>query len=748
MGLLTFWGHAAGPTTFATSTWTLEHKRGTVTTDISEFVHPASLRFTERDAGRSARLDVKILDPSPVVPQAWDELYWTVDGERYFGGYIIDIQPRQRLTGAPSFEYSLRAEGYMARVIRTPLVRKSYVNRTFKYILGDLFTTAGLTDFDATTWVDTGSTFTLFSTNGETLASVINRLVTLQSDAVGAAWAWHIDGRKNVWAHLVSNVQSPFDVANAPTANWLTTYPPEENSVEARTDHADIRNRVTVRGGTIPSSNTTDTFTGDGATVWFQLSYRPIRDIISITVGGVAKSYGTMWYNAEGGSYDCLVNYSAGTVKFPDASPPGAVSIVVTYRYDRALVVTRSDSTSQAIYGYWFDYEYEDRSISSETEATALADAILALYAYGTTTGAFTVRKHGLRAGQEINLSLYGYGLFGNYVIRGVVYEIAASGLYILCRIEVGDRTSLFGEVFGGQATIRSPYAQTTTPNIDGEVGTIRVRTAILGGAASSYSSGDGFFLGNDSGTQKFRVGSASAGRLTWDGSTLSLGGWTIEQSRLIGGSGATTVGLDTGGSNPAIYAGSATPGSAPFRVTAAGAMTATSGTIGGFTIATNYLASGNFKLDAANKRLYMGTGSQYFSWDSPGGYLYWNSSLGIYDSFSAYEGNFQAAMSVTGKVSIFDSYATFGSASATSYDVTVYGKVIVKAATQMDSTLDHNGSYAGFFSATPIAQPTTGIAAATFTANSGTAVNDASTFDGYTIKQVVKALRNLGLLA
>lgn len=53
-----------------------------------------------------------------------------------------------------------------------------------------------------------------------------------------------------------------------------------------------------------------------------------------------------------------------------------------------------------------------------------------------------------------------------------------------------------------------------------------------------------------------------------------------------------------------------------------------------------------------------------------------------------------------------------------------------------------------GFYGATAIVQPTTAVTAATFVANTGTAVNDASTFDGYTIKQVVKALRNLGLLA
>ena len=52
------------------------------------------------------------------------------------------------------------------------------------------------------------------------------------------------------------------------------------------------------------------------------------------------------------------------------------------------------------------------------------------------------------------------------------------------------------------------------------------------------------------------------------------------------------------------------------------------------------------------------------------------------------------------------------------------------------------------FWNKTPIVQPTTGVAAAAFVANAGTAVNDASTFGGYTIKQVVQALQNIGLLA
>lgn len=52
------------------------------------------------------------------------------------------------------------------------------------------------------------------------------------------------------------------------------------------------------------------------------------------------------------------------------------------------------------------------------------------------------------------------------------------------------------------------------------------------------------------------------------------------------------------------------------------------------------------------------------------------------------------------------------------------------------------------FWNKTPIVQPTTAVAGAAFVANAGTAVNDASTFGGYTIKQVVQALQNIGLLA
>jgi hypothetical protein len=52
------------------------------------------------------------------------------------------------------------------------------------------------------------------------------------------------------------------------------------------------------------------------------------------------------------------------------------------------------------------------------------------------------------------------------------------------------------------------------------------------------------------------------------------------------------------------------------------------------------------------------------------------------------------------------------------------------------------------FWNATPVVQPTTAIAASTFVANTSAIANDTATFDGYTIGQIVKALRTLGILA
>lgn len=59
----------------------------------------------------------------------------------------------------------------------------------------------------------------------------------------------------------------------------------------------------------------------------------------------------------------------------------------------------------------------------------------------------------------------------------------------------------------------------------------------------------------------------------------------------------------------------------------------------------------------------------------------------------------------------------------------------------------DSGNSQLGFFGNTPIVQPTTGITALAFVANTSTIANDTATYGGYTIGQLAATLKNLGFL-
>jgi len=70
-----------------------------------------------------------------------------------------------------------------------------------------------------------------------------------------------------------------------------------------------------------------------------------------------------------------------------------------------------------------------------------------------------------------------------------------------------------------------------------------------------------------------------------------------------------------------------------------------------------------------------------------------------------------------------------------------------VEGDSKLEGVLEHLSGNLGVFGATPIAQPTTASASATLAAVGGASIQANDTFDGYTLAQVVKALRDLGIL-
>lgn len=96
-------------------------------------------------------------------------------------------------------------------------------------------------------------------------------------------------------------------------------------------------------------------------------------------------------------------------------------------------------------------------------------------------------------------------------------------------------------------------------------------------------------------------------------------------------------------------------------------------------------------------------------------------------------------------RVQIIGANATTGSALLVTNSTPT---TIIKADNNQDLYLGSSGGKVGFYAVTPIVRPATGGASATIVSpGAGNNLKSDDTFDGYTLAQVVKALRNLGLL-
>ena len=107
---------------------------------------------------------------------------------------------------------------------------------------------------------------------------------------------------------------------------------------------------------------------------------------------------------------------------------------------------------------------------------------------------------------------------------------------------------------------------------------------------STNYSTTAGSFFDLSAGDVK--MGGSSAPRFSFTNSTNTgvFAGFTFNATDLTAGSSTTAIGISTDTAKRAFWAGSATSTSAPFNVTHGGAMTATSGHVGGFNIVTDYL--------------------------------------------------------------------------------------------------------------------------------------------------------------
>lgn len=134
----------------------------------------------------------------------------------------------------------------------------------------------------------------------------------------------------------------------------------------------------------------------------------------------------------------------------------------------------------------------------------------------------------------------------------------------------------------------------------------------------TAYDTWTGFFLGYSTSTYKLSIWNSAWNKLTWDGTTLSITGTLTATTWSIGwfdiGSDyirdvANSFGLAStvsGSDDVRFWAGNtfANRATAPFRITEAWVITATSGTIGGTTIGSTTLTGGTIQTWTSGQRV------------------------------------------------------------------------------------------------------------------------------------------------
>lgn len=418
----------------------------------------------------------------------WSEIYWRFsNGYRVFGGYLTSARPRPA-PGENHLIWELKAESWMTRFAKAPAVRKSYTNMTHGAIFKDMLTESGIVGFD-TSQVRDGDTLASFSAVGGKLTDDFSRLAATAGLSTNTPWTWFIRSNKDIILSAPVDNPAPFAIVDIANADWWDNFPCMADTLTCAGDTSDIRNRVTVRGGSRQSDVQTANFTGTGAQTIFQLAHRQIVEVVSVTKSGALQSYGVDWYD-DPASYNCLVDYSAGMVKFTVA-PAAAAAIVVKYRYGVGVSITRDiedlgftntylDSQGNKI---WFDFEVEERSITNAAAATALADAMLLEYGFPVMSGGFSVNKLRLEPGQSVLITSGVLGLNSRYLIRSVRTEPDPGGTGVIAAIKWGGRVKKFSgavnTVPAGQRAGAYGYQQPTATTQQASNELRRIATAI-----------------------------------------------------------------------------------------------------------------------------------------------------------------------------------------------------------------------------------------------------------------------------
>lgn len=437
----------------------------------------SSYRIVEQiQGGRANALNFQLARKSgEVLPVAGQEIVLK-DGSRFlFGGFLTRLDPLETGVGA-LFQYQIEATDYTYALINHK-AEGAYENKTCAYIVADLLTQwlPGW-GFD-TTNVQTGPTVERIVFNHIPLSQAFEKLASY------ANFEWWIDYEKKIYFQAKTTTAAP---------ETFTDSTRNHESIDINIDASQVRNRITVQGGTQKSSSSTQqVFYGDATATKnsFILQAKP-KQMVSIEYdsgGGsyVAQAYGVDNIDDTAGNF-AMFSYEEKYVRLVSGTLSATQRIRVTYYYDVNVIIELDDAESivamQAIEGASsdgvHDYSIVDTSIETVAEARTRAVKELEEYAYPLVNAYAKTRTSLLAAasyfkpGQLLTVNLPSWGISSDstYLIQEVTTAIEEGDAGIEYRYDI----RFGGRLLNALVFIESLAAQKTIIDADEQLSRIR----------------------------------------------------------------------------------------------------------------------------------------------------------------------------------------------------------------------------------------------------------------------------------
>lgn len=393
--------------------WTLEDSEGK---RISTLTLPLEDR-TGALAASALELKEVILD-DPDTPTT-----------RYFLGLVTQVDTRP-LEGV-GLKHDIVCQEYgwlMEHYFHT----EKYANQNDNAIIADAFAEVGLTEIDATTYVQTGRLIEKFWMNNMSLRAMMDAL----SEITGHIW--YVDWNKKLVYQSTQTAISSYTLTDAPSIASDARY---HNPARTK-DYTGMVNYVIIRGGfflspakdVILGSNGQDkvVISGDISTgpsdtqtlpsVWVNTGTDPSPVWTSKTVGSKAAG-------AALASFDCLFNWIDRTLEFNAAPPNLTKSYKLNGRAQQAYKFEVPDQTGLDLAGRKLAMVINDEDIRTDQQAYDKAQAIFREKAIAREKTTLTTSQDGLRSGQLIKVVNSKMGINKFYTIRRVVTRFLGATL-------------------------------------------------------------------------------------------------------------------------------------------------------------------------------------------------------------------------------------------------------------------------------------------------------------------------------